>query len=112
MELEIRKARNRALLTHASAMMANLRRYTDGSGYLFSLADSRGCILARTGDREALDYADGQNLIEGSNWSEKVMGTTSGSVATVENKPVQLVGYEYWCLMNPFVISSSCPFWT
>ncbi|NLW43628.1 MAG: sigma 54-interacting transcriptional regulator [Syntrophomonadaceae bacterium] len=109
MELEIRKARNRALLTHASAMMANLRRYTDGSGYLFSLADSRGCILARTGDREALDYADGQNLIEGSNWSEKVMGTTSGSVATVENKPVQLVGYEYWCLMNPFVISSSCP---
>lgn len=108
-ELGIRKAANRALLTHASAMMDNLRKYTDGSGYLFSLANNRGYILARTGDREALDYADGQNLIEGANWSEKVMGTTSGSVATVENKPVQLTGYEYWCLMNPFVISSSCP---
>lgn len=108
-ELGLRKASNRLLLTHATAMMANLREYTEGSGYLFSLADNKGYILARTGDREALDYGNGLNLIEGSNWSERVMGTTSGTVAAIERKPMQLIGYEYWCMLTPFVISSSCP---
>ncbi len=108
-ELRAQKANNRLLLTHATAMMANLREYTEGSGYLFSLADNKGCILARAGDREALDYGNGLNLIEGSNWSERVMGTTSGTVAAIEHKPIQLIGYEYWCNLTPFVISSSCP---
>ena len=108
-ELGIRKASNRLLLTHATAMMTNLRKYTEGSGYLFSLADNRGYILDLTGDREALDYANGINLIEGSDWSERVMGTTSGVVAAIERKPIQLIGYEYWCNLTPFVLSSSCP---
>ncbi len=108
-ELGLRKTGNRTLLTHAIAMMSNLREYTEGSGYLFSLSDNRGYILARTGDREALEYANGINLIEGSDWSERVMGTTSGVVAAIERKPMQLIGYEYWCNLTPFVISSSCP---
>ena len=108
-ELGVRKTGVRALLNHASALMANLRNYTEGSGYLFTLADKRGYILARTGDKEALAYGDSLNLIEGSDWSEQVMGTTSGTIAGVERTPIQMVGYEYWCLMTPFVISSSCP---
>lgn len=108
-ELGVRKSGNRALLTHASAMMTNLRRYTDGSGYLFILADNRGYILARTGDREAIEYGDNMNLIEGSDWSERVMGTTAGAVAGIERKPFQLISYEYWCLLPPFAITSACP---
>jgi len=109
MEIGVRKAGSRALLTHASAMMANLREYTEGSGYLFTLFDNRGYVLARAGDREAIEYGDNLNLIEGSKWSEEVMGTTPGTVAGIERKPIQMVGYEYWCLMTPYVISSACP---
>jgi PAS domain S-box-containing protein len=108
-ELRKRRTVSRSLLEQATVMMANLKKFTEGSGFIFTLADNQGYILARSGDDESLNYADHAKLIEGANWSERVMGTTSGSVAGYTGEPVQLIGYEYYCLFTRFSISSSSP---
>lgn len=108
-ELSARRAGNGAFIDQADVMMGHLHRFTEGSGFVYTLGDSDGYILVRKGDREALDFADVSNLMEGANWSEQVMGTTSQALAQHLRKPVQLLGYENYCRISVFSCSSSSP---
>jgi transcriptional regulator of acetoin/glycerol metabolism len=96
-ELEERKADNSSLLEQASVMMGHLHRFTE-SGFVFTLADNEGYLLKRMGDRQALDFSGAANLTEGADWSEKVMGTNSVGMALTLRRPVQVFGYEHYCL--------------
>ncbi len=108
-ELEERKAANKALIEQATIMMGHLHRFMEGSGFVFALADSDGCFLKRIGDKEGLDFTGGANLTEGANWSEEVMGTNAASLALVLGKPVQLLGYEHYCLCASIATCSASP---
>ena len=108
-ELSERKDDNAALLEQASVMMGHLQRFTEGSGFVFTLADSEGYILKRIGDRPALDFAGAANLTEGANWSEQVMGTNSVGLALVLRRPVQVFGYEHFCLCASISTCAASP---
>jgi len=108
-ELEERKAANKAFIEQATIMMGHLHRFMEGSGFVFALADSDGYFLKRIGDKDGLDFTGGANLTEGANWSEEVMGTNAASLALVLAKPVQLLGYEHYCLCASIATCSASP---
>jgi transcriptional regulator with PAS, ATPase and Fis domain len=108
-ELKERRARNRILLEQASVMMGHLHKFTEGSGFMFTLTDSEGYCLLSIGDREALSFTAGAKLTEGANWSEEVMGTNSNALAMVLRKPVQVFGYEHYCLCAAIATGSAAP---
>jgi len=108
-ELEERRARNRVLLEQASVMMGHLHKFTEGSGFMFSLTDNEGYCLLSIGDSEALSFTAGANLMEGACWSEEVMGTNSNALAMALRKPVQVFGYEHYCLCAAFATCSAAP---
>ena len=108
-ELEERKAANKALIEQAAIMMGHLHRFMAGSGFVFALADNEGYFLKRIGDKDGLDFTGGANLTEGANWSEEVMGTNAASLALVLARPVQLLGYEHYCLCASIATCSASP---
>ncbi len=108
-ELKARRANNSLLLEQASFVMEHLHEFMEERGFCFSLSDNNGYILLRTGDREAIEFMNVSNFIEGANWSEKVMGTNSGVLSAVTGKPIQLDSYKHYCLLSTFGIGSSSP---
>jgi transcriptional regulator with PAS, ATPase and Fis domain len=96
-------------MEQATIMMGHLHKFTEGSGFVFVLADSEGYVLTRVGDNQAYEFANISNLIDGANWSEQVMGTTAGCLAQILAKPVQLFGYESYCRVTAFTCGSTCP---
>lgn len=89
--------------------MGHLNRFMEGSGFVFALADSDGYFLKRIGDKDGLDFTSGANLTEGAKWSEDVMGTNAASLALVLARPVQLLGYEHFCLCASIATCSASP---
>jgi len=108
-ELEERRARNRVLLAQASVIMGHLHKFTEGSGFMFTLTDNEGYCLLTMGDPEALTFTAGGNLMEGACWSEKVMGTNSNAMTMALRKPVQVFGYEHYCLCAVPATCSAAP---
>ncbi|MGE5543487.1 MAG: sigma-54-dependent Fis family transcriptional regulator [Bacillota bacterium] len=108
-ELEERKAANKSLIEQATIMMGHLHRFMEGSGFVFALTDNEGYFLKRIGDKDGLDFTGGANLTEGAKWSEEVMGTNAASLALVLAKPVQLLGYEHYCLCASIATCSASP---
>lgn len=108
-ELAARRARNRSLLEQASVMMEHLHKFTEGSGFMYALTDNEGYCLLSIGDQDAIDFTAGANLTEGANWSEEVMGTNSNGLALVLRKPVQIFGYEHFCLCAAIATCSAAP---
>ncbi|NLV17664.1 MAG: sigma 54-interacting transcriptional regulator [Syntrophomonadaceae bacterium] len=108
-ELEERKAANQDLIEHSTIMMGHLHRFMEGSGFVFALTDRDGYFLKRIGDKEGLDFTGGANLTEGAKWSEDIMGTNANSLALVLGKPVQLLGYEHFCLCASIATCSASP---
>lgn len=108
-ELAERRYRNKVLLDQASVMMGHLHKFTEGSGFAFSLTDNEGYCLLCIGDSDALSFIARANLMEGACWSEKVMGTNSNALAMVLRKPVQVFSYEHYCLCAATAACSSAP---
>ncbi len=108
-ELEERRANNRSLIEQASVMMEHLHKFTEGSGFMYALTDNQGYCLLSIGDNDAISFTAGANLTEGSNWSEEVMGTNSNGLAIVLRKPVQIFGYEHYCLCAAVATCSAAP---
>lgn len=108
-ELEKRRIKNRALLEEATVSMQNLFKFTEGSGFAFTLADGDGYLLKRIGDKWELEFTAGANFSEGANWSEQVMGTNAVGLALALGKPVQVFGYEHYCLCATITTCSASP---
>ncbi len=108
-ELEERRDHNRSLIDQASVMMEHLHKFTEGSGFMYALTDNEGYCLLSIGDKDAITFTAGANLTEGANWSEEVMGTNSNGLAMVLRKPVQIFGYEHYCLCAAIATCSAAP---
>ncbi|NLV16828.1 MAG: sigma 54-interacting transcriptional regulator [Syntrophomonadaceae bacterium] len=108
-ELEERRNQNKALMEQGTSMIEHLNHFMKKHDFLFFLQDCDNYVLSRTGNKEALEFAAIANLIEGSNWSEQVMGTNTGSMAIVSETPVQFFGYENYCRVAAYSCSASSP---
>ncbi len=108
-ELEARKGQNLSLMEQGTVMIRYLQKYMMEHDFIFFLEDCDNYVLSRTGSRQALEFANIANLVEGSNWSEGVMGTNTGSLAIVSQKPVQFLGYENYCRVAAYACSASSP---
>lgn len=108
-ELKKRKADNNALLEEATIGMQSLYDFTKGSGFAFALTDGEGFILKRIGDKSEIDFTSRSNFIEGSNWSERVMGTNAVGTALEIRQPIQVFAYEHYCRCNANATCSAAP---
>ncbi|GAB08172.1 hypothetical protein GOARA_004_00120 [Gordonia araii NBRC 100433] len=68
----------------------------DGTGAVVAVGDARGRLLWVDGDRSARTKATGINFVEGSVWSETVVGTNAPGLALAIDRSVQVVGPEHF----------------
>ena len=100
---------NHFLLDLAAPSMADIYNYTKGSSFCVALSDNNGRLLKVIGDDDELAFTNYSNFSEGSNWSEKIMGTNSIGLALALNQPVQVYGYEHYCKCAALSTCSAAP---
>lgn len=66
------------------------------AGVVVALTDQQGCLLWVEGSSEARDKAARINFVEGSVWSEDVVGTNAPGLALAVDRGVQVVGPEHF----------------
>ncbi|MGV9481139.1 helix-turn-helix domain-containing protein [Gordonia aichiensis] len=66
------------------------------SGVVLALTDNVGRLLWVEGESSARDRASRINFVEGSVWSEEVVGTNAPGLALATGKSVQVVGPEHF----------------
>ncbi|MFT4043150.1 MAG: transcriptional regulator [Gordonia sp. (in: high G+C Gram-positive bacteria)] len=66
------------------------------TGVVVALTDHLGRLLWVEGESSALDGASRINFVEGSVWSEEVVGTSAPGLALAVDKGVQVVGPEHF----------------
>ncbi|WP_267625649.1 helix-turn-helix domain-containing protein [Gordonia sputi] len=66
------------------------------SGVVLALTDNVGRLLWVEGESSARDRASHINFVEGSVWSEEVVGTNAPGLALATDKSVQVVGPEHF----------------
>lgn len=108
-ELNRRRQEYAEVLAIAEPIIQKLYSFVKGSGFLVALADSEGYLLKIVGDSWAKDFAKLSNFMEGSNWSEKVMGTNGVGTPLVTGEPIQVYGAEHYCLCAHNATCSGAP---
>lgn len=97
-KLALKIEENRELVEVALPIIKNLFEVVKGSGFVVALADREGTLLVVVGDEEGIEFTRKANFVEGARWSEDVMGTNAIGLSLVEGKPVQVYGYEHFCI--------------
>lgn len=110
-EQELNQARQESqyLLKISDPVMQDLNEFVTGTGFVVAMADANCCILKVIGDEESLAWAKTAHFVEGSMWSEKLVGTNAGALCLDLAKPVSVFGYEHFCLFSHVSASSSAP---
>lgn len=84
-------------ITSARALVQSLMLDDIGdSGVVVALTDQVGRLLWVEGDRQARTRAGHINFVEGSVWSEEIVGTNAPGLALKVDKGVQIVGPEHF----------------
>lgn len=110
-ELERLKSKNDYLMKAARPVLENLVNFIAGTRCAVSLGDANATALIIIGDNEAAEWAKSGNLIEGSNWSEKLVGTHGGSLGLAQGEPTGISGYEHFTLMATVCDGYYAPIW-
>lgn len=97
------------LLEKSEPVMKNLHKYVAGHGIVIVLTDPNLCVLKVLGDSKALTWAKSARLVEGSLWSENLVGTNSGALCEKTHKPESVFGYEHFCLFSHVAADSYAP---
>jgi len=97
-QLQSRLKTNRELLDIAVPTIINLFEFVKGSGFVVALADREGFLLVVLGDEEGLEFTRRVNFIEGTDWSEQTGGTNAVGLSLAVEKPMQVFGYEHFCI--------------
>lgn len=108
-ELERRRQANAELIAVAGPIMDKLYEFVRGSGFVVVLGDVDGVLLRLKGDPEAEEFGRLSNLVEGSNWSEVLMGTNGVGTPLATQKPIQVYGPEHYCLCAHNATCSGAP---
>ena len=95
---EARGVRNDNILCEAAAPVLHfLCEALEGHTFLVLLADPQCRLLDIFGDFKALEQATRLNVVVGSQWSEKQVGTDALAVSSVLRTPVQIHWSEHYC---------------
>jgi len=108
-ELDQAREASHYFLEVAEPVMNDLYEFVAGTGFVVALADSHVRVLKVIGDGGALDWAKSARFIEGSIWSENLVGTNAGALCQDLGKPVSVYGYEHFCLFSHVSASSCAP---
>ena len=108
-QLEARLEQNSRLMSDSKSAIENLCRFVTGSGFIVTLSDFEGYLLSVFGDEEALNSASLGNAVPGADWSEQGAGTNSTGTALYLDKPIQIFGYEHYCICSRGWADSGAP---
>lgn len=97
------------LVEASRSVMNSLMEFVAGTGFVGAMADPNLCLLEVIGDKEALLWSRSARLVEGSMWSEELVGTNAGAMAVALAKPVSVFGYEHFCLFSHVAACSVSP---
>ena len=81
----------------ALPVIKDSRKILNDNKLFMLLASAEGTIIEREGNVQSLMVADTQDLIIGSNWAEKTIGTNAVGTALSLKRPVQIVAQEHYC---------------
>ena len=99
---------NRELIEVAKPIMENLNSLVLGTGFVLVLTDKNGVILHVIGEKIVEDEARALNFCPGSSWVEVEVGTNAIGTCIHENKPVQTIGAEHYCIEHhPWTCSAA-----
>lgn len=108
-QMVYQKRLNQNLIDNAMPAIKDLHEITKKAGFCIVLAGKTGIILSRVGSQEALDFTAHGNFIEGSDWSENIMGTNAVGTVLEINRPIHIFGYEHYCKCACLCTCSAAP---
>lgn len=97
------------LIKCALPVMKNLLEFMAGTGFVAGLTNPDLVTLKVMGDSESLKWAKKAQLIEGSIWTEELMGTNTGALALSLVKPISVCAYEHYCLFSIVSAAAGSP---
>ena len=95
-ELEALRQENRILLQAAEPMLNMLAVSIRDTGYIATFAVPSGHLLAVVGDQELMEQARENYNIPGAERSIKEVGASALMLAIIEQRPIQVQGYEHY----------------
>ena len=108
-QLKKLRKENKKLIEAALPAMHDLYNIAQETGFCIVLADKQGILLERVGSEKAKAFAAQGNFIEGSNWSESVMGTNAVGTVLTTGRPMHIFGYEHYCKCACLCTCSAAP---
>jgi sigma-54 dependent transcriptional regulator, acetoin dehydrogenase operon transcriptional activator AcoR len=85
------------LYEHAAPILYELSHHVKDTNHLVTLADSRGRILFVDGNQQTMQNAEKMNFVQGSDWSEKTIGTNAIGTSLTLKRSVQVFAAEHFC---------------
>ena len=107
--LEEIRDKNRYWLDIARPVMRSLHKFVAGSGFVVTVADTKGCLLEVIGDHEVVEAISRGNFKPGADWSELTAGSNGIGTALVVNQPLQVFSYEHYCICSHKWTCSAAP---
>ncbi|HBW35642.1 MAG TPA: sigma-54-dependent Fis family transcriptional regulator, partial [Desulfosporosinus sp.] len=111
-DVERIKLKYRELIEIAVPAMDNFYNFVKGSGFSITLEaveNNDHFVLEAIGDPSALAMHETSRAVQGSNWSEAVMGTSASAIAVYHDRPFQVHPDEHWCVCLKHCTTSSAP---
>lgn len=97
------------LIETSLPVMNILSEFVSGTGFIVLLTDANHCLLKIFGDNETVKWANRGLLIEGSMWSEDLVGTNGSALSIALARPISVYGYEHFTLFSHIATSSFAP---
>lgn len=97
------------LMEIAIPVMERLLEFVKETGFLVALSDANCVSLKVIGDQISLDWANRNNMIEGTIWNEEKVGTNGVPLCISQVKPISVYAYEHFCLFAITGASSFAP---
>jgi len=107
--IAIIKEKNSALIEAAVPIMESLKLSLKNTGFIFTLADNNGIVLAVIGDQDAVEFAKKNNYVEGCCRTEREVGTNSIGLCLATKMPAQVSGAEHFNARHHSWTCSSAP---
>ena len=90
-------------------VMENLFHYITGSGQIMALLDSNAMVLKAIVDYKTIEWVKRANCIEGSIWTENLVGTNGANLSIESFDPVSIFGCQHYCLFSTIASAVSAP---
>ncbi|WP_050179797.1 sigma-54-dependent Fis family transcriptional regulator [Domibacillus robiginosus] len=108
-QLRIRLEKNDRLASIAAPLMNRVIASIHQANTMILLTDNEGYILATRGPDPALKQASKINFVEGSRWTEDVVGTNAVGTALRTGEAITVVGTEHYSVASQLFSCSAAP---